>query len=140
MRKKSNATKSTGQRLQNWRKSQNQTGADLAKIIGISQSSLSELENQKALPSADTIAKLHHHTDLNVIWLLTGEGPISKKEFSSEVNLPFSAEGENSYGQDQGLKELIETLISIYKSKTPETVDLVKEFLICADLVGEKKE
>ena len=52
----------------------------LAKLIRISQGSLSDIENCKSLPSADTIAKLYQHTNLNIIWLLTGKAPIRKTQ------------------------------------------------------------
>ena len=46
---------------------------ELAKICGISQGSLSGLENGKSYPSAETIINLIRYTDINVEWLLTGE-------------------------------------------------------------------
>ena len=41
---------------------------------------LSEIENDKGLPSIDTIGKLHKNTDLNIMWLIFEEGNMSKKK------------------------------------------------------------
>ncbi len=77
-RKKSGTARNLGSRLLQWRKALPLKSFELAKLIRISQGSLSDIENNKSLPSADTIAKLYQHTDLNIIWLLTGRGPIKK--------------------------------------------------------------
>ena len=76
--KKSGTAKYLGSRLRQWRKGLPLKSFQLAKLIRISQGSLSDIENNKSLPSADTIAKLYQHTDLNIIWLLTGRGPVNK--------------------------------------------------------------
>ena len=46
---------------------------ELARIIKISQGSLSDIENNKSLPSANTILSLWLHTDIDVGWLLAAE-------------------------------------------------------------------
>ena len=78
--KKYGAAKLLGQRLREWRKTVPLKSYELAKLIHISQGSLSDIENDKSLPSADTIAKLYQHTALNIIWLLTGKGPMKRRE------------------------------------------------------------
>jgi hypothetical protein len=72
------------------------------------------------LPSADTIAKLYQHTDLNVIWLLTGKGPIQKTQHTPG-------------GEDPALNELIQKLVrTYYRGDTEKKAHLVG-FLIGAD-------
>jgi len=65
--------KNVGTRIRAWRKSLSMKSFELAKVLCISQGSLSDIENNKSLPSADTIAAFHELTDLNIIWMLTGK-------------------------------------------------------------------
>ena len=62
-----------GKRLKEFRLSKDMKAIEFAKICGISQGSLSGLENGKSYPSAETIINLIRFTDINVEWLLTGE-------------------------------------------------------------------
>jgi len=65
-----------GKRIREYRKMIGVKGYQFAKTIGISQGSLSDIENENSLPSADTIAKLHQTTPVNIIWVLLGKGSI----------------------------------------------------------------
>ena len=71
-------TDNVGERLREWRKKSKMKLLELADVIQISQGSLSDLENNKSLPSANTLASLHTHTDLNIIWLLTETGKMKR--------------------------------------------------------------
>ena len=73
-----NITKGLGNRLQSWRKKNGYSLHRLAKIIGVTVGPLSEIENNKHLPSLETVAALHNHTDLNILWLLFKQGRIQK--------------------------------------------------------------
>jgi len=75
-----------GGRLKYWRKVSRLRLVDVTKLIRVSQGSLSELENDISLPSATTLTSLHQKTDMNICWLLTGEGSmVSKKEEKFKV-------------------------------------------------------
>lgn len=65
--------KEVGTRLRQWRKEVPLKSFELAQIIRVSQGSLSEIENNKSLPSSDTLTALHIYTDCNILWLLVGE-------------------------------------------------------------------
>ena len=65
--------KNIGQRLRLWRTRKGVKGCQLAVSISISQSSLSEIENGKSLPSAQTIIGLMRLERMDIFWLLTGE-------------------------------------------------------------------
>ena len=67
-----------GDRLREWRKKGGLKLIELGEVINTSQGSLSDLENNKSLPSADTLASLHRNTDLNIIWLLTDTGKMKR--------------------------------------------------------------
>jgi len=96
-----------GTRLKEWRRSRNLKGYQLAEKIHISQGSLSEIENNKSLPSAETIAKLYKYTDLNIIWLLIDKGPMVISFKTKKAMLEFNTE----------IDGLIHKLMRIYKGK-----------------------
>lgn len=128
-----------GGRLRQWRKSSNYKIAELADLISISQGSLSDLENNKSLPSADTIAKLYRHTDLDIIWLLINKGTMRKRKYPGGGDHSYVYEDDQTQQtkelniQDQHLKELVDTLIRIYHNGDPEKVAHLKGFLMGAD-------
>ncbi len=113
-----NNEKTTGQRLRAWRKSVPLKLMDLSRKIHVSQGSLSDLENDKSLPSATTLANLSIHTDLNIYWLLTGQGPVHK---SLDPEIEKTTETSRLYEdflfkmQDKKLKSMVEKLIQIYR-------------------------
>ena len=129
---KSGTVKYLGVRLRQWRKSLPLKSYQLAKLIKISQGSLSDIENCKSLPSADTLAKLHQHTNLNIIWLLTSKGPIRKTQKAPGEELEVNEEMEG-YGEDPTLNELIQRLIRTYYRGDAEKKAHLIGFLIGAD-------
>ena len=129
----SGTAKFLGSRLRQWRKSLPLKSFELAKVIKISQGSLSDIENNKSLPSADTIAKLYQHTDLNIIWLLTGKGPIVKSQNSSGGEEASFNEAMETYGEDPALNELIQKLVRTYYNGDSEKKAHLVGFLIGAD-------
>ena len=128
---KSGTAKFLGSRLRQWRKSLPLKSFELAKLIKISQGSLSDIENNKSLPSADTIAKLYQHTDLNIIWLLTGKGPIVKSQNSSGGENASVNEAMETY--DPTLNGLIQKLVRTYYHGDSEKKAHLVGFLIGAD-------
>lgn len=66
-----------GGRLKLYRASRGHRMVDFAGLAGISQGSLSGIENDKSRPSSDTLANLIMNTDINIEWLLTGKGEMS---------------------------------------------------------------
>ena len=95
----------------------------------ISQGSLSDIKNCKWLPSADTIAKLYQHTNLNIIWLLSGKAHIRKTQHAPSEEPAVNEELE-AYGEDPNLTELIQILIrTYYRGDTEKKAHLI-EFLI----------
>lgn len=72
-----------GARLAWWRRARGfQRQGTLADVIGIKQSSLSDLENgQSNNPSADTLLKLADALNLRPRYLLSGEGPAEGQHF-----------------------------------------------------------
>ncbi len=75
-----------GERIRVYRLSKGAKVGDFAKLIGVSQGSLSDIENQKTKPSADTISALVRHTDIDARWLLTGEGIAPEKRVNPVID------------------------------------------------------
>ncbi|QPJ61265.1 MAG: helix-turn-helix transcriptional regulator [Candidatus Nitronauta litoralis] len=133
--KKAGAAKYLGRRLREWRKTLPLKSFELARLIKISQGSLSDIENDKSLPSADTLAKLYQHTSVNIIWLLTGKGSMTRTETGSggEGMTDVVQESAEAYGEDQRLMELIAKLVRIYRKGGPEKRAHLVGFLNGAD-------
>ena len=71
--------KTMGQRLRAFRKESGSKLVEFSKKIGISQGSLSDLENDNSLPSAITMLGLCENTNMNIHWLLTGKGKKNRR-------------------------------------------------------------
>jgi len=134
----SGAIQSLGDRLREWRRSIPLKSYELARLISISQGSLSDIENKKSLPSADTIAKIYFNTNINIIWLLTGKGAMKKAAPPHDgLDTPFACEEMEEYGQDPKLKELLEKLVRIYNHGDPEKKAHLVGFISGADPGGK---
>ncbi len=76
-----------GKRIKKYRLHKKLKGTELSKIINISQSALSEIENENTKPSSDTIISFVKNTDINPYWLLKGEGEIEEVSKSRRQEL-----------------------------------------------------
>jgi transcriptional regulator with XRE-family HTH domain len=47
--------------------------AELAKILGVTQTQLSKYERGKSVPSVDILLKLKHFSGKTIDWILTGQ-------------------------------------------------------------------
>ena len=133
--KKGGVAKNLGTRLRQWRKTLPLKSFELAKLIKISQGSLSDIENNKSLPSADTIAKLYQYSDLNIIWLLLGKGPMfrNRSGASGLDDGTMVQETMQDYGEDRKLREAIEKVVRIYRRGNQEKRAHLIGFLNGAD-------
>jgi len=101
-----------GKRIREYRKMIGLKGYQFAKKIGISQGSLSDIENEKSLPSADTLAKLENKTTVNILWVLLDKGSIEKL---------------NVHMIDLRLYKMINQLIRIYWTKDKYAFGQIKK-------------
>ncbi|MCA9482807.1 MAG: helix-turn-helix transcriptional regulator [Nitrospina sp.] len=122
-----------GGRLRMWRHSNMLRLVDLAELIGVSQGSLSDLENDKSLPSAGTLTGLCVKTDLNIYWLLTGQGPITVKDRNLDVDTSSDATFMQMM-QDKDLRKTVNRLVEVYKRGTPSQKAMLKGFLSGVEL------
>jgi transcriptional regulator with XRE-family HTH domain len=95
--------KSVGERIRSLRVDRKLSQEALAKLLGIKQGSLTQLETGKSkAPSSKTLTKLARVFEVDPEWLMTGKGPqqvvsaLSEKE--SELVLSFRQLSEE--GQD----------------------------------------
>ena len=98
MTNESNGSKETitnttvGKRLKTWRKHSLLKLVELSKKIRVSQGSLSDLENDKSLPSATTLANLCLFSNINLYWLLTGRGSMIRQDSDGMEKTIFKKE------------------------------------------------
>lgn len=120
--------RSVGVRLRAWRKSSAMKITEMARKIGISQSSLSDLENGNSLPSAATLVKLCAITDIDVYWLLIGQGTMTRRRFL-HTSEPVLDCGAFPPQQAETLDILIEKLVKLHRHGEKEKVAYLKGFL-----------
>ena len=106
---------SVGGRLKYWRKVSALRLVDVAALIRVSQGSLSELENDKYLPSATTLNGLCQKTDLNIRWLLTGEGSMVSKEGKFKVE-SSAASDLMKWMQNKDFRKTVTKLLNIFEN------------------------
>lgn len=79
-----------GSRLKRYRIFKGWKGVDFTRITGISSGTLTGIEKNGNSPSAENLQKIARNTDLNIAWLLTGEGEMLKNT-SAETRDPYEA-------------------------------------------------
>ena len=85
-----------GERIRYARKTSNLTLTDVKNFTGLSTGNLSDLENDKFMPSANSLISFREVFNVSIDWILTGEAPInlSKCEIVKEAQVPYLAEEE----------------------------------------------
>jgi transcriptional regulator with XRE-family HTH domain len=117
-----------GGRLKYWRKVSQLRLVDVAALIQVSQGSLSDLENDKSLPSATTLTGLCQKTDMNLYWLLTGEGSM----VSNEERLQAESSAASSlmkWMQDKDFRKTVIKLLSIFEKGSSAQKAQIRGFI-----------
>lgn len=117
-----------GGRLKYWRKVSRLRLVDVASLIHVSQGSLSDLENDKSLPSAVTLTGLCQKTDMNLYWLLTGEGSMVGKEgrFQAESS---AARDLMKWMQDKDFRKTVVKLVNIFEKGSSAQKAQIRGFI-----------
>ena len=123
---------SVGARLRYWRKLSGLRLVDMAEMINVSQGSLSDLENNKSLPSSGTLIGLCKKTELNICWLLTGEGRVTVSSQAEEKEISIVQDFMNLM-QDRDFRKMITKVISIFENGTASQKAQIHGFLIGID-------
>lgn len=117
---------SLGERIRLIRKTNRLNQVEFSSMIGISQGTLSELEQDKYNPSMETILSIHNAFKTNLSWLLLGE------------NLEVADEQENKLFQSKlnereiQLLELFERLTDYDKEEIVEIISLkINRYKFC---------
>ncbi|MCE5348190.1 MAG: LexA family transcriptional regulator [Bacteroidales bacterium] len=86
-------------RLKKLREEKNLNQVEFASLIGTSQAAISHYERCEREPTADILAKIADKLNVNLNWLLTGEGsmfqeliPVDSSFLSDTIRLPIVAE------------------------------------------------
>ncbi len=119
---------SVGGRLKYWRKVSTLRLVDVAVLIRVSQGSLSDLENDKSLPSATTLTGLCQKTDINICWLLTGEGSMVSKEERIKVKSSSVSDLMN-WMQDKDFRKTVVKLLSIFEKGSSSQKAQIRGFI-----------
>lgn len=123
---------SVGARLRYWRKLSRLRLVDMAELINVSQGSLSDLENDKSLPSSGTLIGLCQKTELNICWLLTGEGRVTVKP-NAEGKEVSVVQDFMDLSQDRDFRKTIAKVINIFKSGSVSQKAHIHGFLVGID-------
>ena len=117
-----------GGRLKYWRKVSRLRLVDVAALVRVSQRSLSDLENDKSLPSASTLTGLCQKTDMNLYWLLTGEGSMVSKEerFQAESS---AVSGLMAWMQDKDFRKTVMKLLSVFEKGSSTQKAQIRGFI-----------
>lgn len=126
-----------GQRLREYRKKKGYKIKELANIIGFSQGGLSDIENEKADPSTQTLLKLVQNTDINLAWLLTGKGPMEWSGYPMSV-----AESVSCYGPevDDISAKILTLLKDMPEDDRHNILKSIEEKKLLRELIEERKK
>jgi transcriptional regulator with XRE-family HTH domain len=126
-----------GQRLREYRKNKGFKIKELANIIGFSQGGLSDIENEKADPSTQTLLKLVQNTDINLAWLLTGKGPMKWSGYPMSV-----AESVSCYGPevDNISAKILALLEDMPEDDRRDILKSIEEKKLLRELIEERKK
>lgn len=117
-----------GGRLKYWRKVSRLRLVDVAALIHVSQGSLSDLENDKSLPSAVTLTGLCQKTDMNLYWLLTGEGTMVSNEGRNQVE-SSAVSNLMEWMQDKDFRKTVIKLLNIFEKGSPAQKAQIRGFI-----------
>ncbi len=73
------AKKQVGQRFRQFRLAIGFTQSEMAKLLGLTQTTITGIETGKSYPSFPSLIYLARHQSLSLSWLATGKGAMSEK-------------------------------------------------------------
>lgn len=98
-----------GERIRYARKNKNLTLTELKEKTGLSTGNLSDLENNKSMPSANALIQLKKVLNISIDWILTGEEISLKTNVDTQsinnMNFILSEKGENLLSSYLSLSE-----------------------------------
>lgn len=94
----------------------------LAEMLEVSPSNIDAWINRDYAPQKEHLLKFHNKLNINLNWLLAGEGEMFVKKDQPLMVSEALAE----YGYDKEEREYIQKLIQIFRDKKGDTVHLIK--------------
>jgi phage repressor protein C with HTH and peptisase S24 domain len=97
----------------------------VADLLGIRQASYNAYESGNAQIGPEKLQLLHHHTQVNLHWLLTGEGEmLPSKAPASSIGKSYSLDASNPTGPKEPSFELLPILLDRDESPIIKVVTL----------------
>jgi len=88
-----------------------------AEMLGVSPTHIDNWINRGSLPNANQLTNIYQKLNINLNWLLTGEGEMFvKKEYPLTVH-----EALVGYGYNLKEREYIDKLVTIFRTKDTDT-------------------
>ena len=115
-----------GDRLKAWRREHGLKSFQLAKQLRISVGSYSDIENGKSFPSARTLTAAIEHTDIDVIWLLTGENSADREPGTQVEMFDYRTTANKPIG-DMTFRELAALLAFHANIRNSKVVDFTEQ-------------
>jgi transcriptional regulator with XRE-family HTH domain len=104
------------------------TSGQFALEIGIQNSTLSHILNNRNNPSLDVMKKiLNRFPSINADWLILGQGSMFRQELNSQMPTLFSFEDENNSLSGNSSNNLIENSEHTFSSKEHDTARITPE-------------
>ena len=120
-------TKTLGDRLKAIRQAKNLTLQELAAIIGSSHGYLSQVERNQKKPGSEILLSLKQHLNVNINWLLTGEGEM------------FIKNNEDIGPVDDITKKILLLLRDMDKEKKREVLKHIEKEKLLMELLEERR-
>ena len=108
-----------------------------AEMLEVTPSYIDRWTNQGILPSAEQLTNIHDKLNININWLLTGEG---SKYIKKEEQVLQVAEELAPYGYSKEEKQYIDRLIKILRTKQDGTVTAIKQNIDAFLTTPDKKK
>jgi len=95
----------------------------LAEMLGVTPTHIDGWINRSSIPGGEQLQKFHDKLNVNINWLLTGEGEMFvRKEAPLAVH-----EALAGYGYNSEEREYIDKLIKILRTKQDKTTIAIKQ-------------
>ena len=101
---------SIAERLISIRQSQGVSQTALAKKLGIAQSTLSQLESGASVPGAELLSKLQVRYNIDINWLLNGEGTMYIDDQDRRDIVLVDVEAKAGYIDHKGSRDFLSSL------------------------------
>jgi len=115
-------------RIEKVMQSESMTSGQFAQEIGIQNSTLSHILNNRNNPSLDVMKKiLNRFPNINSEWLILGQGPMSRQETHSQMPTLFGFDEEKNSISDTYVEKNIDNINSDFSSVEKNEEKLVSK-------------